>query len=90
MCSSDLLIVHLRVGSGGQPPDPAGAQPLFFILPADIKDYTSATTPLYELLAEGGAARVYSTDPRSPGGRSRWTSKVLGRVWKNPASLVLW
>ena len=25
---------------------PAGARPLFFILPADIKDYTSATTPL--------------------------------------------
>ena len=60
------------------------------MLPADVKDYTSATTPLYELQAEGGAARVYSTDPRSPGGRGRWTSKVLGRVWKNPASLVLW
>jgi hypothetical protein len=80
----------LRVGSSGQPSEPAGARPLFFILPADIKDYTSATTPLYELLAEGGGARVYSTDPRSPSGRTRWTSKVLGRVWKNPASLLLW
>ncbi len=80
----------LRVGSAGQPAEPAGPRPLFFILPHDIKDFTSATTPFYELLADGGAARVYSTDPRSPGGRARWTSRVLGRVWKNPASLVLW
>lgn len=80
----------LRVGSGRQPAEHAGAGPLFFILPADIKDYTSATTPLYELQTEGGSALVYSTDPRGPQGRTRRTSKVLGRVWKNPASVRLW
>ncbi len=80
----------LRVGSSGQRPDPSGKPPLFFLLPADIKDYTSASTPLYEFQEEGGAARVYSTDRRIPQGRARWTSRVLGRVWKNPASLIFW
>jgi hypothetical protein len=77
----------LRVASGGQP---GGPQPLFFLLPADLKDYTAATAPLHEWRAEGNAARVYSTDARSPQGGARWTSKVLGRVWKNPSSLVIW
>ena len=74
----------------GERPDSAGKPPLFFLLPADIKDYTSASTPLYEFQEEGGAARVYTTDRRIPQGRARWTSKVLGRVWKNPASLIFW
>jgi hypothetical protein len=79
-----------RVGTGGPLADPSGARPLFFMLPADIKDYTSATTPLYELTPASGGARVYSTDSRSARGPAGWTSRVLGRVWKNPASLVYW
>ena len=58
----------LRVGSAQEPVEPAGVRPLFFILPADIKDYTAATVPLYELHAEGGAARVYATELRTPKG----------------------
>ncbi len=33
-------------------------RPLFFILPADIKDYTAATVPLYEYREEGRRATV--------------------------------
>ncbi len=80
----------LRVGTSVQSGDPAGPKPLFFLLPADVKDYTSATAPFYEWHAEGNAARVYSTDARSPQGGARWKSKVLGRVWKNPGSLLVW
>ncbi len=80
----------LRVGSTDRQSSPDEPQPLFFILPADIKDYTSATAPLYEYQSEGGNGRLYSVEPRSPSGRSRWTSRVLGRVWLNPARLRLW
>ena len=81
---------RLRVGTAGPAPEGAGAGPLFFMLPADIKDYTSATTPLYELSAANVAAKVYTIDLRNLQGRTGWTSKVLGRVWKNPANLVFW
>jgi len=80
----------LRVGTGDRSPENAGARPLFFILPADVKDYTAATVPLYEFQEEGGNGRFYSVDARSPNVRSRWRSKVLGRVWRNPARLLLW
>jgi hypothetical protein len=80
----------LRVGASGQTADAAGARPLFFLLPADIKDYTSATTALYELTPANGGARSYTTDARGALARTGWTAKVLGRAWKNPASLVLW
>ena len=80
----------LRVSSSGGPASPSGALPLFFILPADIKDFTSATTPLYELTQASAGARVYTTDSRSAQGHAGWTVKVLGRVWKNPANLVYW
>ena len=39
---------RLRVGASGQPIDPAGPRPLFYLLSPDVKDYTSATAPLYE------------------------------------------
>ncbi len=74
----------LRVGTGDRTPD-SGVRPLFFLLPADIKDYTGATVPLYEHQAEGSEERFYSVDTPSSNARSRWTSKVLGRVWRNPA-----
>ena len=81
----------LRIGKIGQSNDPNGPRPLFFLLPAGFNDYTAATTPLYEWQAEGrNAVRVYSTDSRSPPGGGRWKSKVLGRVWKDPAPFVTW
>ena len=50
---------------------PAGAEPLFFVLPADIKDYTSATTPLYELMAAKCCRKsLYDRFAQSPG--SHW------------------
>jgi hypothetical protein len=80
----------LRVPAGGQEPEPAGARPLFFLLPADVKDYTAATVPFYEYREEGSGRRFYSVDPPSPAARSRWTPTLLGRVWRNPARLHLW
>jgi len=80
----------LRVGTGDRSLDGAGVHPLFFLLPADIKDYTRATIPLYEYQAEGGGERFYAVDTPPPNARSRWTSKVLGRVWRNPARQRLW
>jgi hypothetical protein len=80
----------LRVGTGGQSSEPAGPRPLFYLLPADVKDYTSATALLYEQSAGGNAARVYTIEPRGPQGGGQLTSKALGRVWKNPGRLVVW
>jgi hypothetical protein len=80
----------LRVARDGPSPNGTAAAPLFFVLPADVKDYTSATVPLYEYEEQGGGGRFYTVDARSPAGRSRWKSRVLGRVWRNPARLRLW
>jgi hypothetical protein len=80
----------LRVGTGDRSPDGALVRPLFFLLPADIKDYTGATVPFYELQAEGSEERFYTVDAPPANARSRWTSKVLGRVWRNPARPRLW
>src|SRR5262249_24050027 len=66
-----------RVGSPGQQAGPPSSRPLFFVLPADITDYTAATTLLYELTPANGAARAYTTDSRSAQGRPGWTPKVL-------------
>ena len=76
--------------ANGQPTAGAGARPLFFILPADIKDYTAATVPFYEYREEGGGRRFYSVEAPTPNARSRWTPKLLGRVWRNPARSRLW
>jgi hypothetical protein len=82
----------LRVGSATatRPADTSGTDPLFFLLPADLKDYTAATVPLHEYQQEGASDRIYSVDARSPAERSRWRSKVLGRVWRNPSRQRLW
>ena len=82
---------RLRVGTGGQSSDPAGARPVFYLLPVDLKDYTSSTALLYEQQnAEGNGPRVYTVEPRGPQGGGRLMSKALGRVWKNPGRLVVW
>jgi hypothetical protein len=80
----------LSVPANGAAPGRFDAHPLFFLLPADIKDYTAATVPLYEYREDGGGRRVYSTDTPSAVARSRWTPKLLGRVWRNPARPRLW
>jgi hypothetical protein len=80
----------LKVGSAAKAVDPGGARPLFFVLPADVKDYTAATVPLYEHIQEGGQGRFYSTDARGQGVSPRSAPKLLGRVWRNPAPLRSW
>ena len=76
--------------AGGQPPAGADLRPLFFVLPADLKDYTAATVPLYEYRDEGAGRRFYSVEAQSSNARSRFTRRLLGRVWRNPASSRLW
>ncbi len=79
----------MQVGTSGRSPD-AADRPMFYLLPADIKDYTGATIPFYEYQAEGSEERFYSVDTPTPNSRSRWKGKVLGRVWRNPARTRLW
>jgi hypothetical protein len=80
----------LHVPSRGQTPEPPGARPVFFILPADIKDYTAATVPFFEYREERSGRHFYSVDAPSSTARTGWTSKALGRVWRNPARLRQW
>ena len=80
----------LDVPAGGQPAERSGSRPLFYILPADVKDYTAATVPLYEYREEGTGRRFYAVEPPSQNARSRLTHTQLGRVWRNPARSLLW
>jgi hypothetical protein len=80
----------LHVAEAPQKPDHAGTRPLFYVLPADIKDLTGATTPLYEYVEKEGKGRFYSVDAPAASARARWTAKALGRVWRNPARRRLW
>ena len=81
----------LLAPASGQTVERTGAPPLFFILPADVKDYTAATVPFYEYREEGNGRRFYSVDAPSPNARSRLTTpKLLGRVWRNPARARRW
>jgi hypothetical protein len=80
----------LNVPAGANEPGPAGGQPLFFILPADVKDYTAATIPFYEYREEATGRRSYSVDPPNSNARSRRTPRLLGRVWRNPAPPRKW
>jgi hypothetical protein len=76
--------------ANGQAPEGAPGRPLFFILPADLKDYTAATVPFYEYREEGTGKHIYSVEAPSPNARTRWAPKLLGRVWRNPARSRLW
>jgi hypothetical protein len=80
----------LSVAVNGQASDRSDSRPLFFLLPADVKDYTAATVPFYEYREQGSGRRVYSVEPPSLVVRSHWTPKLLGRVWRNPARSRLW
>jgi hypothetical protein len=80
----------LRVAAAGQPTQDTGPQPLFFILPADVKDYTSATVPLYEYRADGTGRRTYSIEGPTPNARAAPKPRILGRVWRNPSHVRLW
>jgi hypothetical protein len=80
----------LQVGTTEQKADRSGPRPLFFILPADIKDYTAATVPLYEYQADAGGRHFYSVEGPTPSRRTAGKPKVLGRVWRNPTRLRIW
>jgi hypothetical protein len=80
----------LHVPAPGDEPERAGAGPLFFLLPTDIKDYTAATVPFYEYRDEETGRQFYSVDAPISNARTRWTHRVLGRVWRNPARSRLW
>jgi hypothetical protein len=80
----------LYVSTSGQPSDGTSAKPLFFVLPADLKDYTAATALLYEYHDEGGGRRSYAIESPSPTARVRASRKLLGRVWRNPAPTLSW
>jgi hypothetical protein len=82
----------LRLGAAGAaiPSSTSGPRPLFFGLPADIRDATSATVPLYEYRSESSGQRFYSTEGPISNARAVSKPRILGRVWRNPSRLRLW
>jgi hypothetical protein len=81
----------LRVGAARErDAETSGPRPLFFILPEDVKDYTAATVPLREYHAKSGGERFYSVLAPTAASQAGWTSRVLGRVWRNPAPMRPW
>jgi hypothetical protein len=80
----------LYAPANGQAPEGSASRPLFFLLPADLKDYTAATVPFFEYRDEATGRRSYSVEAQSPNARSRSTRKLLGRVWRNPAPSRRW
>ncbi len=75
----------LVVPSASQQPDTKAGKPLFFLLPADLKDNTAATVPFYEYRDDTSGRLTYAVDGPSPNARSHSTRRRLGRVWRNPA-----
>jgi hypothetical protein len=82
----------LRVAAAGGAAESGGAvtKPLFYVLPADFKDTTSTTVPLYEYRSETSGRRFYSVDVLNSNARGSPKPRVLGRVWRNPSRLRLW
>ena len=78
----------LRVGTGPGLPDKNSLVPLFYLRPDDPNVPLGITVQLYEVQEEPGGRRTYSLG----GARNRATSKsrVLGRVWPNPATSFSW
>jgi hypothetical protein len=74
----------------GHESEQAGARPLFYLLPADVKDYTAATVPFYEYRDEASGRQFYAVDPPNSNVHSRWTRRLLGRVWRSPARSRRW
>ncbi len=60
----------LHVAETPQKPGHEGVRPLFYVLPADIKDLTGATTPLYEYAEKEGNGRFYSVDAPAAAARA--------------------
>jgi hypothetical protein len=64
-----------------------GRQPLFFVLPAELKKPPATAVPLYEFRHEDGRQRAYCTDRTwsEPGFRRR--EQPICLVWRNPMPL---
>ena len=74
----------LQVGTPPKPEDGRKPVPLFYALPADQKDPSATTVPLYEFRHKDGVRRAYSTDGSwSRPGFHRMKEPVC-RVWRNP------
>lgn len=72
----------LQVGS-----PPAGREPVFYALPADLPNPPATTVPLYEYVPVVGGAPVYACEPEgAPAGYERQAAPVC-RVWRKPPGL---
>ncbi len=80
----------LVVGTSHQAAAGAGAKPLFYLLPSDTKDTTSATVPLYEYRDGDSPTPRYTVEPPQPNARLRVPAKVIGRVWRSPYGSRAW
>ena len=80
----------LVVATNQQAAGSTGAKPLFYLLPSDTKDTTSATVPLYEYRDGDRPAPQYSVEPPPPNARLRRSARMLGRVWRSPYGSRVW
>ena len=81
-----VLRVGTAPGSAGGP----GPAPVFYMLPDDRQGPDMVTVRLHETREGPGGKRSYSVDSpetRNPAARGH---RVLGRVWPNPSTSLLW
>jgi hypothetical protein len=68
----------------------SAGKPLFYILPADSKDRSGTTVPLYEIEVDPKGLKTYSVSLPDDNANAKANVRILGRVWRNPARLRLW
>jgi len=76
---------RLRIGT----PPAEKTAPVFYALPADIKEPPATAVPLYEFAQEGGARRIYSTDPSRLVPGYRRGEQPICWVWRNPMRVTI-
>ena len=70
---------------------PIATPPLFYALPplASASEKASpAVVPLYEYRSAQTGAAWYSTNPAEPGQTGKRSAQPIGRVWRNPSSIL--
>ena len=74
----------MRGSLGRKAPADAESEPLFYALPADIKDPPAATVPLYEYVHKDGVKRAYFPGGSASPSDFRRVEPAICLVWRNP------
>lgn len=86
--------VYARRGEDGPPSlrvggEAVGDKAVFHALAADANDPPATTLPLYEFASEDGKRRAYSTDPAWTAPNFKGGGRLVCRVWRSPARMVV-